>query len=83
MASFGVNPASPEPSKSSWLPKTCPSSTGSESTSHNHCDEVLADELIEAGAAFDATTALLSEVCTRALGVTMEANGLAVFTASR
>jgi len=25
MASFGVNPASPEASKSSWLRKTCPS----------------------------------------------------------
>jgi hypothetical protein len=42
----------------------------------------LADELLEAGRAYDASTALLSEVCARALAVTMEANGLAVFTAS-
>jgi 2'-5' RNA ligase len=42
----------------------------------------LADELVEAGAAYDASTAVLSEVSTRALAVTMEANGLAVFAAS-
>jgi hypothetical protein len=42
----------------------------------------LADELIEAGAAYDASTALLAEVSTRALAVTMEANGLSIFTAS-
>jgi hypothetical protein len=42
----------------------------------------LADELIEAGRGYDASTALLSEVCTRALAVTMEANGLVVFTQS-
>src|ERR1700730_17846171 len=41
MASFGVNPVSPEASKSWLLRKTCPSSTGSKSTSHNHCAEVL------------------------------------------
>ncbi|MBA2397800.1 MAG: LLM class flavin-dependent oxidoreductase, partial [Bradyrhizobium sp.] len=40
-ASFAVNPASPEASKSSWLQKACPSSIGLESTSQNHCDEVL------------------------------------------
>src|SRR5580692_10754052 len=42
MASFGVNPVSPEASKSWLLRKICPSSTGSKSTSHNHCAEVLA-----------------------------------------
>jgi hypothetical protein len=42
----------------------------------------LADELIEAGAAYDASTAILAEVSTRALAVSFEANGLAVFTAS-
>jgi hypothetical protein len=42
----------------------------------------LADELIEAGNAYCASTALLNEVCTRALAVTMEANGLCVYTAS-
>src|SRR5580700_7835492 len=42
MASFGVNPVSPEASKSWLLRKTCPSWAGSKSTSHNHCDEVLA-----------------------------------------
>jgi hypothetical protein len=42
----------------------------------------LADELIEAGRGYDASTALLNEVCQRALAVTMEANGLCVFTAS-
>src|SRR5450755_2467322 len=42
MASFGVNPVSPEASKSWFLRKICPSSTGSKSTSHNHCAEVLA-----------------------------------------
>jgi hypothetical protein len=42
----------------------------------------LANELIEAGRAYDASTALLNEVCTRALAITMEANGLVVFTAS-
>src|SRR5580693_8116858 len=42
MASFGVNPVSPEASKSWLLRKICPSWTGSKSTSHNHCDEVLA-----------------------------------------
>ena len=42
----------------------------------------LAEELIEAGAAYDAATAMLSEVSIRALAVTMEANGLAVFAAS-
>src|SRR5271170_8480818 len=41
MASFGVNPVSPEASKSWFLRKICPSSTGSKSTSHNHCAEVL------------------------------------------
>src|SRR5580700_6626677 len=41
MASFGVNPVSPEASKSWLLRKICPSWTGSKSTSHNHCDEVL------------------------------------------
>src|SRR5580700_1315988 len=41
MASFGVNPVSPEASKSWLLRKTCPSWAGSKSTSHNHCDEVL------------------------------------------
>jgi hypothetical protein len=42
----------------------------------------LADELVEAAAAYDASTAILADVCNRALAVTMEANGLAVFTAS-
>jgi hypothetical protein len=42
MASFGVNPVSPGASKSWFLWKICPSSTGSKSTSHNHCAEVLA-----------------------------------------
>jgi hypothetical protein len=42
----------------------------------------LADELLEAGRGYDASTALLNEVCTRALAVTMEATGLCVFTAS-
>jgi hypothetical protein len=42
----------------------------------------LADELVEAAAAYDASTAALAEVSQRALIVTMEANGLAVFTAS-
>src|SRR6202050_1920310 len=41
MASFGVNPVSPEASKSWFLRKICQSSTGSKSTSHNHCAEVL------------------------------------------
>jgi hypothetical protein len=38
---FVVNPVSPEASKSWFLRKICPSSTGSKSTSHNHCAEVL------------------------------------------
>jgi hypothetical protein len=42
----------------------------------------LADELIEAGAAFDTSTAILVEVAGRAAAVTMEASGLAVYTAS-
>jgi hypothetical protein len=42
----------------------------------------LADELVEAGASYDASTAILAEVSTRALAVSFEANGLAVFTAS-
>src|SRR5580692_9025150 len=45
MASFGVNPVSPEASKSWLLRKTCPSWTGSKSTSHNHCDEVLVQRI--------------------------------------
>jgi hypothetical protein len=48
----------------------------------NAASLALADELISAGAAYDASTALLAEVCTRALAVTSEANGLAVFTSS-
>src|ERR1700693_3603633 len=43
MAQFGVNPVSPEASKSWFLRKICTSSTGSKSTSHNHCAEVLAE----------------------------------------
>jgi hypothetical protein len=42
----------------------------------------LADEMIEAGAAYDASTAVLNEVCTRAQAVIFEATGLSVFTAS-
>jgi hypothetical protein len=42
----------------------------------------LADELIEAGAAYDASTAILAEVSIRALAVSFEANGLAVSMAS-
>jgi hypothetical protein len=42
----------------------------------------LADELIEAAAAFDASTAALADVAVRALVVTMEAQGLAIFTTS-
>jgi hypothetical protein len=42
----------------------------------------LADELAEVGAAYLASTTQLAEVCTRALAISMEANGLAVFTAS-
>src|SRR5258706_8742891 len=45
MASFAVNQASPEASKSSLLKKTCPSWIGSKSNSHNHCAKVLAVEL--------------------------------------
>src|SRR5258708_27811550 len=41
MASFAVNQASPEASKSSLLKKTCPSWIGSKSNSHNHCAKVL------------------------------------------
>jgi hypothetical protein len=48
----------------------------------NAASLALADELIEAGAAFDATTALLNEVCERCLAVTPEARGLHIFTAS-
>jgi hypothetical protein len=48
----------------------------------NSSTRALADELIEAGAAFDATTALLNEVCERCLAVTPEARGLHIFTAS-
>jgi hypothetical protein len=40
-ASFGDSPASPEASNSSYLQKPCPSWNGSNSTRHNHCDEVL------------------------------------------
>jgi hypothetical protein len=40
----------------------------------------LADELIEAGAAYLASTALFHAVCSRALIVTMEAQGLEAFT---
>jgi hypothetical protein len=39
MASFAVNPASPEASKSWLLRKTCLSWIGSKSASHNHCAE--------------------------------------------
>jgi hypothetical protein len=42
----------------------------------------LADELVEVAAGYHASTSALAEVATRALAVTMEANGLAVFTAS-
>jgi hypothetical protein len=42
----------------------------------------LADELVEVAAGYHASTSALAEVCTRALAVTMEANGIAVFTAS-
>jgi hypothetical protein len=42
----------------------------------------LAEELIEAGRGFDASTALLNEVCERCLAVTPEARGLHIFTAS-
>jgi hypothetical protein len=48
----------------------------------NSSTRALADELIEAGRGYDASTALLNEVCQRALAVTPEANGLTVFTAS-
>jgi hypothetical protein len=44
--------------------------------------EALADELTEAGAAYDLSTKLLSEVSERCLAVTLEARGLAIFTAS-
>jgi hypothetical protein len=42
----------------------------------------LAAEMIEAGAAYDASTAALNEVCTRAQAVIFEATGLSAFTAS-
>jgi hypothetical protein len=42
----------------------------------------LADELIEVAAAYDASTAALAKVAGHALVVTMEANGLHVFTTS-
>jgi hypothetical protein len=42
----------------------------------------LADELIEAHAAYHASTSALNEVCARALVVTQEANGMAVFLTS-
>jgi len=42
----------------------------------------LADELAQAGAGFDASTALLAEVAGRAVAVTFEATGLNVFSAS-
>jgi hypothetical protein len=42
----------------------------------------LAAELIEAGAGYLASTALFNAVCARVKAVTMEANGLELFTAS-
>jgi hypothetical protein len=42
----------------------------------------LAAEMIEVGATYDASTAALNEVCTRAQAVIFEATGLSVFTAS-
>jgi hypothetical protein len=42
----------------------------------------LADEMTEAHASYDASTSALNEVCSRALAVTMEANGLSVFLTS-
>jgi hypothetical protein len=42
----------------------------------------LADELVEVAAAYDASTRALNECATRALAVSMELNGLVVFTAS-
>jgi hypothetical protein len=51
-------------------------------SSTNAATLALADELLEAGRGYDASTALLSEVCTRALAVTQEAHGLVVFTSS-
>jgi hypothetical protein len=42
----------------------------------------LADELIEAGAAYDASTAILADVSTRVLPLTFEATGLSVFSQS-
>jgi hypothetical protein len=44
--------------------------------------DALADELVEVAAAYHASTSALNEVCTRALAVTMEANGLSVFLTS-
>ena len=42
----------------------------------------LAAELTEAGDAYFASTEALHAVCVKALTITMEANGLTVFTAS-
>jgi hypothetical protein len=42
----------------------------------------LADELVEVAAGFDASVAALAGVCNRALAVSMELNGMAVFAAA-
>jgi hypothetical protein len=42
----------------------------------------LADELVEVAGAHDTTTAALHEVCSRALLISMESQGLVIFTAS-
>jgi hypothetical protein len=42
----------------------------------------LTDELIEAASAYDASTAALADVCTRALIISSEMSGMAVFTAA-
>jgi hypothetical protein len=42
----------------------------------------LADELVEIGAAYHASTSALNEVCSRVLTFTTEANGLSVFLTS-
>jgi hypothetical protein len=42
----------------------------------------LADELVEVAAAYDASTAALADVCTRALTVSNDMSGMAVFTAA-